>query len=121
MGWRDPGEPEFPSTLEEVKSRCDRLVQALRAHLGVRLIGVLLCGSWARGEARPPESDMDLTVIVDIVDTTALRALRQAWEAAGAGPANVYGLDEVPLLPREGLEQFTTNAVLCWGANPFAA
>ena len=48
MGWRDPGEPEFPSTLEEVKSRCDRLVQALREaeQRGAELIVV---GSLDRG------------------------------------------------------------------------
>src|SRR5438132_7622282 len=120
MGLRDPGEPEYPRTLEGMKAACDRLVDALRTELGERLIGVLLCGSWARGEARPLESDIDAAVIVDTVDSAVIVALRRCWEASGFGPANVYGADEVPLLARDGLEQFTSNAVVLWGANPFA-
>src|SRR6266498_5229909 len=72
MGWRDPGEPEHPRSRAEVDAVCARLVTALQTHLGERLVCVLLCGSWARNEARPPESDLDLTVVVDTVDPSAL-------------------------------------------------
>ena len=56
-------EPAYPQTQTELKAYCERLIEALRRELGSRLIGVLLCGSWARGEATPPESDADITVI----------------------------------------------------------
>jgi hypothetical protein len=119
MGRRDQGEPDYPRSAEEARIACDRFVEALRAHLGERLVCVLLCGSWARGEARPPESDLDLTVIVDTVDSEAIVALRQAWQQSGAGYALIYGLDEIPTLPRQGREQFTLNAIVLYGNNPF--
>src|SRR5207244_1003517 len=46
-------------------------------------------------------------------------ALRQAWQLAGFGYALTYGVDEVPMLPRDHREQFTTNAIVLWGSNPF--
>ena len=118
MGRRDVGEPEYPRSFEDVQRICDRMVDALRRHLGERLVCVLLCGSWARGEARPPESDIDLTVIVDTVDERAIEALRRAWDQAGFGYAIVYGRDEAAILSRERREQYTTNAVVLWGSNP---
>ena len=78
MGRRDVGEPGYPLSFEDVRNVCDRMVNALQAHLGERLVCVLLCGSWARGEAHPPESDIDLTVIVDTVDNQAIDALRRS-------------------------------------------
>ena len=119
MGRRDAGEPEYPKSREEVQTVCDRVVQVLQTHLGERLVCVLLCGSWARGEARPPESDIDVTVIVDAVDDPAIEALQRAWKLADFGYAIVYGRDEVPVLSRERREQFTTNATVLWGSNPF--
>src|SRR5689334_14088331 len=56
MGIRESGEPAYPQSSKEVDAAYDRLVDALRANLGERLLCVLLCGSWARGEAHPPES-----------------------------------------------------------------
>src|SRR5262245_59208501 len=117
MGIREPGEPEYPQSRVEVEAACARFVDALQAHLGERLVCVLLCGSWARGEARPPESDLDVTVIVDTVDDHAVDALRHAWEASGFGFANIYGADEATVLAQE--EMYTTNAVVLWGTNPF--
>jgi predicted nucleotidyltransferase len=118
MGRRDVGEPEYPRSLEEVHATCDRLVHALRTHLGERLVCVLLCGSWARGEAHPPDSDIDLTVIVDAVDDRAIDALREAWQLAEFGYAIIYGRDEAAVLSRERREQVTTNARVVWGSNP---
>ena len=40
----------------------------LRALYGVRLRRILLFGSWARGDAHP-ESDIDLLVVLDQVDS----------------------------------------------------
>src|SRR6266540_5371606 len=119
LGRRDQGEPEYPRSRSEVNATCERLVNSLQAHLLERLICVLLCGSWARGEARPPESDIDLTIIVDTVDDLAIDALRQAWQSADVGYALVYVLDEIPVLSRERREQFTSNARVLWGNNPF--
>jgi hypothetical protein len=119
LGKRDQGEPEYPRSWSEVNATCERLVNALQVHLGERLVCVLLCGSWARGEAHPPESDIDLTVIVDSVDDPAIDALGQAWQSADVGYALLYGLDEVPVLSRERREQFTSNAMVLWGSNPF--
>lgn len=118
MGRRDVGEPEYPRSQAEVHATCERLVRALRTHLGDRLICVLLCGSWARGEARPPESDIDVTVIVDAIDDQAIDALREAWQLAEFGYAIIYGRDEAAVLSRERREQFTTNARVLWGSNP---
>jgi hypothetical protein len=118
MGRRDVGDPEFPRSLEDVQRICDRMVDALRRHPGDRLVCVLLCGSWARGEAHPPESDIDLTVIVDTVDDLAIEALRRAWDQTGFRYAIVYGRDEAAILSRDRREQYTTNAVVLWGSNP---
>ncbi len=91
----------------------------MRSHLGERLVCVLLCGSWARGEARPPHSDLDLTVVVDTVDAVATEALGRAWTQGTLAPANIYGADEIPAMARDGWEMYTVNARVLWGDNPF--
>src|SRR5690349_7229076 len=102
-------EPAYPQTQAELEAYCERLIEALRRELGNRLIGVLLCGSWARGEATPPESDADTTVIVDTLDDWTSDALCRAWRQADMGCANIYGADEVAVMPREAVEMYTTN------------
>jgi hypothetical protein len=118
MTQQDAHEPAYPTTAEECEAYTGRLVDALRRHLGDRLVCVLLSGSWARGEARPG-SDIDLTVVVDTVDDEALDRLREAWGEARTGYANVYGLDEIPTMSREAIEMYTVNARALFGANPF--
>jgi len=119
MGKRLTNEPPYPQTADEVTAYCTRLVHALQTHVGERLVCVLLCGSWARGEAQPPTSDTDITVIVNTVDDTVLPGLQAAWQAAEMGHANVYGADEVAIMSHEALEMYTTNACVVWGTNPF--
>lgn len=119
MGIRWTNEPPYPASQEAMDAYCSSVVSALEEHLADRLRAVLLAGSWARGEARPPESDVDMTVVVDRVDGGAIRKLQSAWQAVGVGPANVFGWDEVAGLPRDVMEMFTTNAVVLWGTNPF--
>ncbi len=119
MGIRLTDEPPYPQTQAELDSYCGRFIDVLEAKLGGRLVCVLLCGSWARGEAKPPESDADITVVVDTVDDQVAEGLRQAWRQANMGCANVYGADEVKAMARDALEMYTTNAVVLWGINPF--
>jgi hypothetical protein len=119
MAHRLAQEPAYPLTQVELDVYCERVVEALRRELGLHLIGVLLCGSWARGEAAPPESDADITVIVDTVNDGTSDALCRAWRQADMGCANIYGADEVVVMEREAVEMYTTNAILLWGHNPF--
>lgn len=119
MGIRWAAEPAYPQTRDELEHYCKRFVEVLQQNLGDRLSYVLLCGSWARGEARPPESDADITVIVDTVDDAVSEGLQQSWIQANMGCANVYGADEVSSMSREALEMYTTNAIVLWGTNPF--
>lgn len=121
MGIRDELEPPYPQSRSEVDAYCARFLDSLRLNLGERLVCLLLCGSWARGSALPPESDLDLTVVVDRVDEDVLLALRNAWEQSSIGPANVYGADEIEAMSREAQEMYTTNAEVIWGVNPFSA
>lgn len=94
----------------------DQHVGAFVRHVGDRLVGMLLFGSWAIGEAVPGRSDVDLAIVVDTIDDDVLDRLRAVWDD-GAGFVNVYGADEVPHM-REGLEAMV-NAVTVWGRNPF--
>lgn len=119
MGLRYKNEPPYPQTAAELEEYCARFRSALLSQVGDRLVCLLLCGSWARGEASSPESDADLTVIVDHVDEEILNSLGRAWEESGVGCANVYGADEVSAMSHEALEMYTTNAVVLWGRNPF--
>lgn len=121
MSRRDTHEPPYPQTQAELETYCTRFIEALRANLNDRLICVLLCGSWARGEARPPDSDADITVVVDTCDDTAMEALKKTWQESGMGCANVYGADEVPIMSRVAVHTYTTSAVVLYGRNPFIA
>lgn len=114
-----PNEPPYPRDSQEMVTYCTRFVDALRTHLGNRLVCVLLFGSWARGEARPPESDVDLVVVVDTVDDTAIAALQRTWIESGNGTANIYGADEISATSREAPEMYTSNVRVLWGQNPF--
>lgn len=119
MGIRYEFEPPYPQTQTELDAYCARFRSALTNYLGDRLVCLLLCGSWARGEASTPQSDADITVIVDHVDDEVLVSLGLAWEESEMGCANVYGADEVLAMSRAALEMYTTNAVVLWGNNPF--
>src|SRR4051812_2842718 len=119
MGKRDTFEPPYSQTQAEVDAYCARLIAALERELGNRLVCVLLCGSWARGEAKPPTSDTDITVIVDYVDDAMLQRLQQVWIRGEFGNANIYSLADVAAVSHIALEMYTTNAVVLWGTNPF--
>ncbi len=115
------GQPAFPATATELDAYCKRYVGALTSALPGRLVCVLLGGSWARGEARPPESDVDLVIVIDTIDDEVLEVLARVWREADLGVAEVYGLDEVKMMDRNALEMYTTNAVVLWGHTPFPA
>jgi predicted nucleotidyltransferase len=66
----------------------------LEEHLGDRLVGMLLFGSYARGEARA-DSDVDVAVIVDRIDRSPERAL--PMELAGDLVVK-YGMVITPLV-----------------------
>jgi hypothetical protein len=121
MGRRDRYEPPYPQSQAELEAYCTRFITALRTSLDRRLVCVLLSGSWARGEAQPPHSDADITVIVDTYDDAAMEALRRAWRDSGMGCANVYGADEVPVMSRIAAHMYTTSAIVLFGHNPFTA
>jgi hypothetical protein len=112
-------EPEYPTSETGLNVYCKRLVDSLLQKLGERLICVLLCGSWARGEADPGRSDVDLTIIVDTVDEVCIELLVEAWKVSETGGVNIYGLDEVVVMAKDGLEMYTTTARVLWGKNPF--
>lgn len=116
---QDRFEPEYPENQQACDRYCRQLVDALRSRLDNRLVSVILFGSWARGEAEPGRSDIDLTVVIDTVDDSALRLIRAAWLEARVGYCNIYGLDELPAMSREALQSHTVNAVVLYGTNPF--
>ncbi|MCI0422239.1 MAG: hypothetical protein L0312_23925 [Acidobacteria bacterium] len=119
MGFRTKNEPPYPQTQEELDAYCARLIAALQSGLGKRLECVLLCGSWARGEAQPPDSDADITIVIDTLDGEALDALKRVWKDVKMGCANVYGADEVPVMSRVAAYMYTTTAIVLYGKNPF--
>jgi hypothetical protein len=121
MGRRDTYEPPYPQSQAELDAYCTRFISALRTALDERLVCVLLSGSWARGEAQPPHSDADITVIIDSCDDAVLNALSRAWRESGMGCANVYGADEVPVMSRVAAHMYTTSAIVLYGHNPFTA
>jgi Uncharacterised protein family (UPF0158)/Nucleotidyltransferase domain len=66
-----PGDPELPELsgpFDPFAIAC-AVAEELRGLYGDRLRRVLLFGSWARGDAHP-ESDIDLLVLLDHVDST---------------------------------------------------
>jgi Uncharacterised protein family (UPF0158)/Nucleotidyltransferase domain len=64
---QDPELPELGAGFDPVEVSA-AVAGHLRALYGVRLRRVLLFGSWARGDAHP-ESDIDLLVVLDEVDS----------------------------------------------------
>jgi hypothetical protein len=119
MGKRATYEPPYPQTREELERYCTRLIDALVEALGDNLVCVLLCGSWARGEAHPPTSDADITVVIDQIDSATLHQLQHVWHIAEMGYANIYSRAEVATMSHVALEMYTTNAQVLWGHNPF--
>src|SRR4051794_13261039 len=95
MGKRDPFEPPYPQTREELDRYCTRLIDTLVEAFGDKLACVLLCGSWARGEAHPPASDADITVVINHIDTATLHQLQRVWNIVEMGYANIYSRAEV--------------------------
>ncbi len=63
----DPGLPELASGFDPV-AIAGAVAEDLRALYGTHLRRVLLFGSWARGDAHP-ESDIDLLVVLDRVES----------------------------------------------------
>ncbi|MBM4266147.1 MAG: toxin-antitoxin system HicB family antitoxin [Deltaproteobacteria bacterium] len=55
------------------------VVERAGAACGASLLGVVVYGSWARGEATP-RSDVDVLIVLD-GDTPPSRALYRAWDA----------------------------------------
>ncbi|MFB5191382.1 nucleotidyltransferase domain-containing protein [Alicyclobacillus fastidiosus] len=119
MGVRVEGEPPYPTTKEELDNYCSNFIQSLRSHLGNRLISVHLCGSWARREAHPPESDTDLMVVIDKVDEHTSNALRQVWKDTDIGCANVVDLVEIKAEPTELMAMMSDCHTVLFGSDPF--
>jgi len=119
MSYQDKYEPPYPQNQLECNEYCERLVAALSSKLKDRLVCVLLSGSWATGEAKPPKSDIDISVVVDYVDDNLLDSLREAWKQSKTSYANIYGLDEIDSMSHEAFHMYTFNAVLLYGTNPF--
>jgi len=119
MSYQDKNEPPYPQNQKECNDYCDRLVAALSTKLQHRLVCVLLSGSWATGEAKPPKSDIDISVVVDFVDDNLLDTLSEAWKQSKTGYANIYGLDEIEAMSHEAFHMYTFNAVVLYGTNPF--
>jgi hypothetical protein len=63
----DPEHPELGGPFDPVEIAA-AVAEDLRTLYGVRLRRILLFGSWARGDAHP-ESDIDLLVVLDRVDS----------------------------------------------------
>ena len=61
-----------PSTNPAVQTILDQFRGRLREHFGSRLVGLTLFGSYARGEAGP-DSDIDVAVVLDHVESHAER------------------------------------------------
>ncbi|MFD1675202.1 nucleotidyltransferase domain-containing protein [Alicyclobacillus fodiniaquatilis] len=119
MGIRVEGEPPYPTTQEELDKYCNRFIQALQKYLRDRLISIHLCGSWARGEANPPESDVDLMVIIDKIDEQTSNALQKVWQETNMGCANVVDLCEIASAPTELMAMMSDHHTVLFGTNPF--
>jgi UTP:GlnB (protein PII) uridylyltransferase len=81
---RARGAVSIPRTVEET---LDAFVAGVRARFGVRVAGIRLFGSYARGEAHE-ESDVDCLVLLDHVERDDDRAITDLsadpiWQMAG--------------------------------------
>lgn len=113
------GEPAYPSSLGELQEYCDRFVRALVGNLSFHLVCVLLTGSWARSEAKPSISDVDITVIIDCINDHTSDALRQTWQEVNMGCSNVVDLIELQAKPRELIAMLCDKNQVLYGSNPF--
>ena len=68
-----------PSGAQELSAVRAHVVSRARGVFGDRLIGVLVLGSWARGEAAAT-SDIDVLIVIDS-KTALTRDLYRAWDA----------------------------------------
>lgn len=119
MGKREVGEPPYPANEEELQQYCKGIVNTLVSNLGNQLICVLLNGSWAREEARPPHSDVDITIIIDQMDEFASNALVLSWQESEIGRCNVIDLIELQAKPREMIAMLCDEVKLLYGHYPF--
>lgn len=81
-------------------------------------MSVHLCGGWARAEAKPPNSDTDLVVVVDKIDNCTSAALREVWRETNMGCANVVDLPEVAAGQTELRAMMSDFHTLLFGADP---
>ena len=94
----------------------DRFVRKLKDIFGYRLLFVGLHGSWARGEGKT-ESDIDITTVLDRVNTKDLRAFRNIIvsmpNAKNLASGGLYSIAEEQAKPRfEGAHLFYEYKVL---------
>jgi hypothetical protein len=75
-------------TSAAVAERCKKVIAALRAALGEKLVAVALYGSWARGDA-DEGSDVDLLVIADDLPDHPIQRVRFLKRMAGSEAAGV--------------------------------
>lgn len=121
MSFQDKYEPKYPQNQKECDLYCERLVNGLKRNFADELVCVLLSGSWATGEAKPPKSDIDLTVVFRDVSGEFMKRVNKAWKKLNVGYVNIYDLKQVEAMSHEALHMYTQNALLLYGENPFPA
>jgi uncharacterized protein len=91
----------------------------LKKHFGGRLVFAANIGSWARGEARP-DSDIDCTVVLDMVsedDLTAFRNIMNSMPDANAlGSGLFLSVEELKQTPRCNIIQFFYGRDVLYGS-----
>jgi uncharacterized protein len=88
----------------EIAGELERFVEAARSRWSQDLVGVVLFGSWARGEARP-ESDIDVLVICRAFPKSRLDRHMELFEVAkGVSRQFAARVSIVPLTPEEARE-----------------
>jgi predicted nucleotidyltransferase len=95
----DPEPPELGRPFDPHAIARDVAVE-LRELYGPRLNQVLLFGSWARGDAHP-ESDIDLLVVLDRVESRAIERTRMSDILWRHSQANNTVVTEVPVSEAE--------------------
>ncbi len=73
------------STNPALRAVLDEFRRQLREHFGSRLVSLTLFGSYARGEARP-DSDIDVAVVLDRIDSHAERIWPMQLSGSLDGP-----------------------------------